>query len=526
MLKSNDEVKFLIKIGYKNEDELEKEIDWLLDYFKISDFDSKFLLIDDIKLLIKKKSIFSTLSGILKLFDIYKEKLIINQEDISLQEEMTKNKNNLKENKDISIDEIHQININLEKKFELTDENKKIFFKLLIAIDQYPESIKFIKDKKFEEVNNLVQFLLESDDTHLSEKDINDFINVVKLFEEIISEIKGQNAILIQFLCKILKKIIYDKTLEKGLFNYIEKYNHIQTLFNDYLKHSEGCIKKIEKILIDSSFNISRDESNLKPDNYSYTIQGSFNDPIQDIKIEKLELFRYKSKKYQPIFYKDLEVLFQRVYISKVPQQYEASADLYIKFFKYVKRLINLFNSFYTKGFQEAFEVNIDFKEKQIICSYKNHKKDIDLLIFDCEHLNLRIEKILNKAYNNFEALRFFYGRHISFIFKNIINKKDREILDILRASFGNIFEECTLTNVSYTVKEEDVVKKYSKDINFIYNLILIKKILKIFLSVIRLLIKNFQKKKGPLMKRILNQKIYIKVFIIIFPKKIRIWKY
>ena len=112
-LKSNDEVKFLIKIGYKNEDELEKEIDWLLDYFKISDFDSKFLLIDDIKLLIKKKSIFSTLSGILKLFDIYKEKLnLINQEDLCLQEEITKNKNNLKENQDISIDEIQQININ------------------------------------------------------------------------------------------------------------------------------------------------------------------------------------------------------------------------------------------------------------------------------------------------------------------------------------------------------------------------------------------------------------------------------
>ena len=68
--------------------------------------------------------------------------------------------------------------------------------------------------------------------------------------------------------------------------------------------------------------------------------------------------------------------------------------------------------------------------------------------------------------------MRFFSGRQISFIFKNIINKKDSNILEFLRASFGTIFGNCSLTNFSYDLKEENVVKKYSENIDIVYNYI------------------------------------------------------
>ena len=476
-LKNNEEAKFLINVAYKNENCLEKEVDWLLNYFKITDFVFKDLLIDYIKLIVKKKSIFSIISGIIKLFDIYKDTLnLINQEDKSLYDEMIKYKNLLTINKDIAIEEIQKIDNNLENKFNINEKTSKIFLKLLIAIDQYPESIKFIKDKKFEEVCNLVQFLLESDNTPLSEKDINDFINIVKLFEEINSSLKGQYDIFIKFICKILIQITEDKTLGNSLFNYIEKYNHIQTLFNDYLKHSEGCIKKIEKILEESNFNISKEDLNL--DNVSYTIQGTFNDQSKDYKIKTIEqnegdeISKYKTKKYQPIFYHDLEFLFQRVFISKVPQKYEASADLYIKFFKNVKKLINLFNAFYAKGFQETFEINIDFKEKKLICTYLNKQMDIDILIMNFQLLNFQLDKILNKIYHDHEIMRFFYGRQISYIYTNMINKNNKRILDLLRASFNPLFGDCVLDNFDFDLKEKNIVKKYCENISFINNYI------------------------------------------------------
>ena len=478
-LKNSEEAKFLINIGYKNEHVLGEEIDWLIKHFKFENFDSKSMLIDGIKAIIKKKSIFSIISGILELFDICKDQLnLSNQEDKALYDQMTNYKNILSSNKDISIDEIQNIDLYIENKFDVNDKSRKIFLQLLIAIDQYPESIKFIKDKKAEQVSNLVQFLLESDNTPLNESDINDFITVVKLFGDIISILKGQFDVFTKFLCSIVSQIVEETKTRNSLFNYIEKYHHIQALFNDYLKHSEGCIKKIEKILEDSNFTISKDDVGANFESNSYSIQGTFNDQTKDYKIKNIELSegdeisKFKTKKYQPIFYHDLEFLFQRVYISKVPQQYEECAEIYINFFKSTKKLINLFNAFYSKGFQEKFEVNIDFKENQISCLYKKQKNDLNSLIYSFDVLNMQLDEILNKIYCAYEVMRFFYGRQISFIYTNMINGKVCKILDLLRASFGSIFGDCVLDSVNLSLKEKNIVKKYYENITIIRNYI------------------------------------------------------
>ena len=476
-LKNNEEIKFLINVGYKNENNVEKEVDWLLNYFKIDDFELKSLLIDSIKSVINKKSTYSIISGIIKFFDIYKDILkLTNKEDISLYEKLLSYKNNLINNNDIKIHEIQEINNFIEFNFDLNATTRKIFFQLFLAIDQFPDSMKFIKDKKFEEVNNLIQFLLESDDTYLTEIDINDFINVVKLLEEIISSIEGQYDVFNKFLKKILEKISNDKKMNKSIFNYIEKYNHIQTLFNDYLKHSEGCIKKIEKILDDSDFSILKND--LSVFNTFYTIQGSFNDQKKDNKIKTLDekeedvISKYMTKKYQHIFYQELESLFQRVYISKVPQKYEASADMYIKFFKNVTKLIDLFNSFYSKGYQEKFEIQIEFKDKVVSYFYLNQKFDIEILIRNFETLNNEIDRILKLFYSSYEIMRFFYGRQLTYLYINIIHKKNNKILELLNSSFGSIFKDCGLDNIEYKLTTKDVLKKYYEIINIIYNYI------------------------------------------------------
>ena len=467
-LKNNEEVKFLINVCYENENELESNVDWLLNYFKIYTFELKSVLIDDIKSFVNKRSLFSGISGFLKLFIILEGTLDLkNQEDNSIYEQMLNHKISLSSNKEITIEEINKINNNIESNFDLNENTRKIFLKLLIAIDQFPESMKFIKDKKFEEVNNLLQFLLESDDTRLTEVDINDFINVVKLFEEIILSLKGQINVFIQFIKKIITKLNEDTKIKKSIFNYIEKYNHIQTLFNDYLKHSEGCIIKIEKILEDSTFSISK--------NISYTLQGSFNDQKKNNKIIGIEqnnddeIARLMTKKYQHIFYQELESLFQRVYISKIPQKYEESADLYIKFFKNATKLINLFDEFFSKGYQEKFEVNIKFNEKIITCRYKGQIVDFNSLINDFEVLNMQLDEILNKVYSSSEIMRFFYGRQISYLFTNIVNGNKSNIIDILRASFGPIFEDCIIEKAEIDLEEKSDIRKYSEILSVIY---------------------------------------------------------
>ena len=469
-IKNNEEVKFLINFGYKNKEGLEIQIDWLIEYFKLFTFEEKEFLLGKIKSIVTNKSIISMISGILTLFDIYKDILdLTNQEDISLHDKLESYQKKLSINKDLSMKEIEEIKMNIQNQFDLSEESSKKFMEFLIGVNQYPESIKFIKDKKSEDVSNLTQFLLESENV-LTEADINDFINVVKYFEETIQALKGQYDIFTKFIKKLISIINEDPKLSSSIFNYIEKSNHIQTLFNDYLKHSEGCIKKIEKILDFSNFNI------IKKEEDSYSLEGTFNDQKKDNTINGIyqndSNSIYMAQNFQYAFYSDLESLFQRVYISKIPQKYEVCAEIYITFFKNCRKLLNLFNEFYSKGYQENFQIEFNFKDKILSCKYKKEIIDINSLIKRFESLNELLEKYLISFYSNKEIIRFFYGRQLSFLFNNIIKKNYNKLLDFLKSIFGPISEDFTLVNLNANLRDYEEVNKFTESISIVFSFI------------------------------------------------------
>ena len=477
-LKNNEEAKFLIDIAYKNENNLEKEIDWMLNYFKINDFELKTVLIYSIKLIIKKDLLYSMTSGFLKLFDIYKDFLhLANKEDISLYQKIMIYQNYLLPNKYIPLHLIEEINNNIENIFELNEFNSKIFFKLLNEINKFPDSMKFIKNKKFEEVENLFQFLLESDDSNLTEKDINDFINVVKYLQDIISNINEEIVIFIKFLKKILSKLVEDEKFQKSFFNYIEKYSLIQTLFNNYLKHSEGSIIIIEKILKDSYFYILK--SNLFLSSGSYEIQGSYFDQKTNNIINNNELnnennIQNSNNQYRHMYHQEIELLFQRVYISNIPKKYEEEVDLFIKFFKSSKKLKDLLEKFYKIGNPKNFDdITILIQNKKIICKYMNEKYDnIESLMTNFEKIYNEIDKQLNNCYYSYDIMRFFYGRQIIFIYNSILNKRHNRILELLNATFGNCFKKYSLEKLDFGIIEKQDKLEYIRILYFIYNYI------------------------------------------------------
>ena len=438
----NEEAKFLINIDYKNENDLEKEINWLLNYFKLNGFGLKLELIDSIKLIIKKKFLFLAISGFLKLFNIYKDILYLsNSDDISLYEKMLNYESSLSPNMEITFEKIHEINNNIENIFELNESNSKIFFKLLMEINQNPDSIEFIKDKEFNQVEKLVQFLLESDDSNLTEKDINNFIGIVKFFEGTISDIKGNNDIFNKFLKRILNKIVEDIEFQKCFFNYIEKYNHIQRLFNNYLKNSEGSLIIIEKILKDSYFVLSK--NGLFLSSSSYTMESFYKNQNLNINNNNTEQINNQimqndiKNQYNSIPYQEIEQLFQRVYISNIPKKFEDDVKLFIKFFKSSKKLMDLLDKFYLKGYPENFDIIlIEIKDKIINCQYKNKNYGIESLINYFEEIYIQVNNTLNKWYASNEILRFFYGRQLFYIYNNIKNNNSK-ILEFLNASFG-----------------------------------------------------------------------------------------
>ena len=465
-LKKCEEAKFLINNDYKNDNDLENEINWLMKYFNINDYELKLELIDSINLIIKKKLLFQVIEGFSKIFYIYKD--ILTLEDISLHEKMFNYKKLLSPNKETSFSQIKEINNNIENIFEINESNGKIFYKLLMEINKYPDSIEFIKDKKVNQVDNLLQFFLQSDDSNLTEKDINNFINIVKFFEETISSIKGENTI----IRKILKKIVENEELQNNIFNYIEKFNHIRALFNSFLKHSEGCMIIIEKILNDSYFSILK--VNLFLNSSPYKMDGHYYDENLN-NLNNSNEQRYTSNQYHRMYYRELEQLFQRVYISNIPKKYEDNVNFFIKFFKNAKKLMDLLDKFYHKGYPENFDdILIEFKNKKINCKHgKKNYADIGSLINHFESLYKTVSDNLNKCYYFNGIMRFFYGRQLLYIYDNIINENFIKILELLNANFGINLKKYTLKNVDLSLIKNKNIEKYNGILEFLYRFII-----------------------------------------------------
>ena len=444
-LKVNKEVKYLINIGYESKTILIKEIEYLLNYFNIYDFENKDYLIEKINMIVENKSLFSVVSGILYLFEGYKNILNLNnKEDNEFYIEYTNYKNLLKTKDYIPDDKINDIIINIEKKFQINFENletKKIFFNLFVAINQSPKSIDFLQDKNSEQVNNLNEFLLESDDTSLTEKDINDYIKVVRFFEELIKN-KEINKTFLNFVKTIIDGISDNNKIGGSLNNYIQKYNLIQTLFNQYLKHTEGCIKKIKNILCESNFTIELNS------NKEYSLEGTYLSSCIVIENqnnnEQLEGKKGCTnniiERHEAISYGELEYIFQRVFIAKIPEIYKENVDKYIHFFKNIKEIIILLNDLYRQGYQDIFTIVINFKDSNLTCDYENKKKiTIEELMKDFSELYKNISKSLYNIYSSKEIIRFFYGRQINLIMNIIINQNKIKDCDLFKVAFNNV---------------------------------------------------------------------------------------
>ena len=463
-LKKNKEIKHLINIGYQSESNLKKEIDYLLKYFNINNFKNKDFLIERFKIIVENKSLFSVISGILHLFDIYENILNLNDnENIEFYKEFNEYKKLLKTKEYIPDEKIQNIVLSIENRFNINfinQEKKMKFFNLFIAINQYPKSIEFLKDKKLDQVRNLNEFLLESDDTPLNDTDINDFIYIVSFFEDIITK-KQKYHTFFNFVQKVNQEILEDNKHEKSIINYIEKYNQIKTLFSKYLNHTEGCIKKIKNILNESNFTLS-----LNDEKTSYCLKGSYlnlsinNDPI--INKEENNELQYKTQNYYFIFYKDLETIHQRIYIAKIPESYKDSVDIFKNFFQNIENIINILNTLYVKGYHEEFQLILKFKETKLTCiNEENQEFNIESLKKYFTALKDEVFNLSKNFYYKSKFLQFFYGRQLNFIYNNIINKNEIKNLELFKVSSNNNIQSLKLNTFNLGLISSKKMKNY-----------------------------------------------------------------
>ena len=481
---NNKDIKYLIHIAYNNNEEFIKEIDWLLNHFKIYDFNCKDFLITKIKIIVENKSLFSALSGILNFYDIFKDIFNFNNnEDVAFYNDFCEYKKKIKNTKNISEELIREIDLKIENFFNISsnDRDKKMhFFNFFISVNQCPDSIKYLCNKKSEQVNNLNEFLLESDDRILTEKDIKDFIKVVKFFEEIIEnkEINTYNY----FVRKIYEGILDEEKCRNSLNNYIGKYNLIQDLLNKYLNHTDGCIKKIKNILNESFFNIGlNQDKQAKKNIYSIegTCIGTFNNNYSSQhsgninNIEDSPHFKNKNKNILFVFFPELEYIFQRIYIAKIPEEYKDIVNLFISFFSNIKQLMIILNELYSKGYHENFEIKFIFHNSELKCVYDDQKVELEKLMDFFYKLKTGVFRQLEMFYKEKKIIRLFYGRQLYLIYNNIINNEENKNLDLFKIAFNNKIKNLNnKISLNFSIKQEKGFHKYIKIIEEINNYI------------------------------------------------------
>jgi hypothetical protein len=193
-IQNNEYITYFYEIGYKNEDNLEKEINWLIGTQSIEITEAKKEdLLNALKFLIKKQRIINIINGILILKGIYES----GNEIISTSKEQKYFnilENHLKRlSQNIPSKQIEGIINFIKGKFnKISFDNKDQNFNIILLFFNTfinKEIFLFLKEKEISKLENLRQFYLDSDEKELKLFEIEQFLTVIRFLNEDISKI-------------------------------------------------------------------------------------------------------------------------------------------------------------------------------------------------------------------------------------------------------------------------------------------------------------------------------------------------
>ena len=458
---NSDALKFLIDITSKSENLLIQEIEWLINYFKINYFSHKEFLIEKIKIYKKSQSIYKILSGILKFYEIFRDIFDSTNENIFPIEQQIINFINLYQSKElITVEQSEKYIKYLNEQFNISKYNVEIFNKFFNAVFTNPNCIKFLKNKKTKDVEYSKEFLLDNQESKLNERDVNDFIIIVKFFEKHTLNVINNKLTFCDMIENIMIELSQIKEIEKSFFNYIAIYEQIELLLSKYLKGSEEWIRQLKCINENSQFVISLEKDKLSGIT-KYQLFGTY----QNINFNKDEnYFDNMINDYKHFSQDEFDSIFQKIFITKIPEYYNTYSENFITLYKNLKQLINVLNDLNFNGYHNKFEISIEIIESKISSIINKRNESLDLIIKNLCILNKKISEKLKELYEKLVYIRLFYPKQIIDIYNNIINTNENKtkIHAILNIYFNNSITKMQILNENnYIINEKDDFVKY-----------------------------------------------------------------
>ena len=319
------------------------------------------------------------------------------------------------------------INLNISENQE--NNNEILLEEFFMKLNEKPETLYFIKTKKYEEIKNIFNDgSIEIENTILKDEDINDFIiciqNINDLSNNLYKEMNDETIkdfpkkIVMEFIEKLNinnnKEIIF----LKSLLNYLTKFNQIKLLLNEMIATPEISTKKIKGILLNSDFIIKYDESI-----YKYIISGKFYEKDEYNNIKEIE-----------IKHEELENLRQRILTINRTSLIYLDALMLQKIFNDMKTVLEILKDMDRTCYPDKFCIIFNIKNKKIYCNYDNQKafnniKDVINILLRQKEIQ---DQYIEKYYEENKIIRLIHGKQLNLLYNYIRYKENKDSVDDL----------------------------------------------------------------------------------------------
>jgi len=273
----------------KNENDISKEVDLLMNIFKKDSNSSEYnknQIVQSLIILSKRVDIYNIASAITIFID--KIGAIKNIFYSELQEIISKIKNSYIEEEVLkAIDRLKKINIDIDILYKENYEENN-YINILIKLSEEPDSILFLIKRNLDDCLELKALVEEMNNGILNVDDILDLDKCIKLINKIGTEQTIKNMNDFEIVKTFIQEIEENKDMKISFIKYIKNYKKLKNLFYYGLNMSESSEQKIKLICHKSKFILK----NTKNEFYNGIYYDNFNEEnenknllIQDIDI-------------------------------------------------------------------------------------------------------------------------------------------------------------------------------------------------------------------------------------------------
>ena len=427
---NNEFIDFYCEIGYRNEKDLSKEIDWLIEYLykktgKKIEVKDKLKLKRSLNILIKKKSLDNIITAILSFIKLY-DNIKYNDKDKAIFDKLEEYNKLLQ--KKIPSDKLKEIidyveatfkkNISLSNNDNLNN-NKIIEF--FVEFNKNNDSFIFLKNKEYDQFGNIKEFLFDIDENDLTFSDLDEFIKVIRFLNIDIKNSKNK----FELINNLISGILNEEKCGDCLKNILKKIQKIKNFLEKLSKGEEGSFTKIKRIMEKSYFETYFNEDKIE-------IIGFYEkNAFINLKNQNQSLIAKKNFDFPSIGQEHLEILYQKSFISKNQDNCIDDIQKFIHLYKDMMMLTKILNRLYSYyGYPIPENIQIDVEKKIIKC--KVDKIDYTLNDLKKKFLDIYKNNEIKKIFEETKEIRFFSGKQLFLINSSLKKNKFNEIKDLI----------------------------------------------------------------------------------------------